>query len=134
MHFQHRGCWELTTTETPWCSRVPHFINCNCEVDGMGSRARRHSRPGQARRVPPLPDLAKWILSVAMLLGRLELLTVLVMLHPDFRRRWPRAVGYQRPREIAGYVVWTAGPLGGGLGQGFVRSWWSAGARAGAGN
>lgn len=42
---------------------------------------------GPARRAPPLPDLAKWILSVAMLLGRLELLTVLVMLHPDFRRR-----------------------------------------------
>jgi trk system potassium uptake protein TrkH len=32
----------------------------------------------------PLPDAAKWLLSFAMLLGRLELFTVLVMLSPDF--------------------------------------------------
>ncbi len=31
-----------------------------------------------------LPDSAKWILSASMLLGRLEILTVLVMLHPNF--------------------------------------------------
>ena len=31
-----------------------------------------------------LPDAAKWLLSFAMLLGRLELFTVLVMLSPDF--------------------------------------------------
>ena len=34
----------------------------------------------------PLPDGAKWVLSVAMLLGRLELLTVLVLLSPTFWR------------------------------------------------
>lgn len=34
----------------------------------------------------PLPDAAKWILSTAMLLGRLELLTVLVLLTPAFWR------------------------------------------------
>jgi len=33
-----------------------------------------------------MPDAAKWILSIAMLLGRLELLAVLVMLRPDFWR------------------------------------------------
>ena len=42
---------------------------------------------GPAGNFAPLPDAAKWILSVAMLLGRLELLTVLVMLDPDFWRR-----------------------------------------------
>ena len=42
---------------------------------------------GPAGTFEPLPDTAKWILSVAMLLGRLELLTVLVMLDPDFWRR-----------------------------------------------
>jgi len=42
---------------------------------------------GPAGSFAPLPDAAKWILSVAMLLGRLELLTVLVMLDPDFWRR-----------------------------------------------
>lgn len=34
-----------------------------------------------------LPDTAKWILSAGMLLGRLELFTVLVMLSPRFWRR-----------------------------------------------
>lgn len=42
---------------------------------------------GPAGTFAPLPDAAKWILSLAMLLGRLELLTVLVMLDPDFWRR-----------------------------------------------
>jgi len=42
---------------------------------------------GPAGTFAPLPDSAKWILSIAMLLGRLELLTVLVMLDPDFWRR-----------------------------------------------
>ncbi|MCB9989330.1 MAG: TrkH family potassium uptake protein [Rhodospirillales bacterium] len=35
----------------------------------------------------PLPDTAKWILCGGMLLGRLELFTVLVMLSPHFWRR-----------------------------------------------
>ncbi|MEX1109526.1 MAG: potassium transporter TrkH, partial [Dongiaceae bacterium] len=33
-----------------------------------------------------LPDGAKWVLSLAMLLGRLELLTVLVLFLPTFWR------------------------------------------------
>ena len=32
----------------------------------------------------PLPDSAKWILSISMLMGRLELFTILVMLSPTF--------------------------------------------------
>tara|TARA_R110002095_G_scaffold16697_4_gene19990 strand:- start:7134 stop:8516 length:1383 start_codon:yes stop_codon:yes gene_type:complete len=32
----------------------------------------------------PLPDSAKWILSIGMLFGRLELFTILVMLSPNF--------------------------------------------------
>lgn len=34
----------------------------------------------------PLPDGAKWVLSGAMLLGRLELFTILVLFEPDFWR------------------------------------------------
>jgi trk system potassium uptake protein TrkH len=34
-----------------------------------------------------LPDGAKWVLCIGMLLGRLEFLTVLVMLSPSFWRR-----------------------------------------------
>lgn len=41
---------------------------------------------GPAGNFQPLPDTAKWILSFAMLLGRLELMTVLVLLTPGFWR------------------------------------------------
>lgn len=34
-----------------------------------------------------LPDLAKWILAILMLIGRLEIFTVLVLLTPSFWRR-----------------------------------------------
>ena len=33
-----------------------------------------------------IPDLSKWILSIGMLLGRLELLAVLVLFFPSFWR------------------------------------------------
>jgi len=39
---------------------------------------------GPAGNFQPLPDSAKWILSLGMLLGRLELFTILVMLSPNF--------------------------------------------------
>ncbi|MGE0255947.1 MAG: TrkH family potassium uptake protein [Alphaproteobacteria bacterium] len=42
---------------------------------------------GPAGTFAPLPDAAKWILSAGMLLGRLELFTVLVLLAPSFWRR-----------------------------------------------
>ena len=42
---------------------------------------------GPAGTFAPLPDSAKWILCFGMLLGRLELFTVLVMLSPHFWRR-----------------------------------------------
>lgn len=41
---------------------------------------------GPAVTYAPLPDEAKWVMSAAMLLGRLELLTLLVMLTPSFWR------------------------------------------------
>jgi trk system potassium uptake protein TrkH len=42
---------------------------------------------GPAGNFDSLPDSAKWLLSFGMLLGRLELFTVLVMLSPSFWRR-----------------------------------------------
>ena len=39
---------------------------------------------GPAGNYQPLPDAAKWILAATMLIGRLELFTVLVMLSPRF--------------------------------------------------
>ncbi|MEM9421875.1 MAG: TrkH family potassium uptake protein, partial [Pseudomonadota bacterium] len=42
---------------------------------------------GPAGNYAPLPDGAKWILSAAMLLGRLELFTVLVLFAPGFWQR-----------------------------------------------
>ena len=41
---------------------------------------------GPAGTYNPLSDEVKWLFSLAMLLGRLELLTVLVLLFPDFWR------------------------------------------------
>ena len=41
---------------------------------------------GPAGNFLPLPDAAKWLLSFGMLLGRLELFTVLVLLMPRFWR------------------------------------------------
>ncbi|CAM3512208.1 TrkH family potassium uptake protein [Parendozoicomonas haliclonae] len=41
---------------------------------------------GPAGNFIPLPDAAKWILSVGMLMGRLEILTVLVLMTPSFWR------------------------------------------------
>lgn len=41
---------------------------------------------GPVGNFAPLPDTAKWLLSMAMLIGRLELLTVLVLLAPAFWR------------------------------------------------
>jgi trk system potassium uptake protein TrkH len=41
---------------------------------------------GPAGTFAPLPDVSKWTLSFAMLVGRLELFTVLVLLTPRFWR------------------------------------------------
>ena len=41
---------------------------------------------GPAGNFQPLPDPAKWVLMIAMVLGRLELLSVFVMLSGDFWR------------------------------------------------
>lgn len=41
---------------------------------------------GPAGTFAPLPAAAKWVLSLAMMLGRLELFTVLVLLRPEFWR------------------------------------------------
>ena len=37
--------------------------------------------------VSSLPDAAKWLLSLLMLLGRLELFTVLLLFTPDFWKK-----------------------------------------------
>jgi trk system potassium uptake protein len=42
---------------------------------------------GPAGNFAPLPDSAKWVLTAAMLLGRLEFFTVLVLFSPNF---WSR--------------------------------------------
>ena len=41
---------------------------------------------GPSGTFAPLPDAAKWVLSAGMLLGRLELFTVLVLFSPAFWR------------------------------------------------
>jgi trk system potassium uptake protein TrkH len=41
---------------------------------------------GPAGTFGPLPDAAKWALALAMIVGRLEVVTVLVLLSPTFWR------------------------------------------------
>ncbi|MGF1752279.1 TrkH family potassium uptake protein [Vibrio makurazakiensis] len=48
---------------------------------GMGSVI------GPTGNFAPLPDAAKWLLSIGMLMGRLEILTLLVLFFPAFWRR-----------------------------------------------
>ena len=42
---------------------------------------------GPAGNFQPLPAAAKWVLSMGMILGRLEFLTIIVLLTPAFWRR-----------------------------------------------
>jgi trk system potassium uptake protein TrkH len=42
---------------------------------------------GPSGTYQPLPDSAKWLLSIGMILGRLEIVTVLVLFHPNFWKR-----------------------------------------------
>ena len=42
---------------------------------------------GPTGNFAPLPDAAKWVLSFGMLMGRLEILTILVLFFPAFWRR-----------------------------------------------
>jgi trk system potassium uptake protein TrkH len=42
---------------------------------------------GPSGTYQPLPDSAKWLLSIVMILGRLEIVTVLVLFHPNFWKR-----------------------------------------------
>lgn len=69
-----------------------------CNVDFLSStsavaQAMANAGPGLSEAIGPagnfssLPDSAKWILCLAMLLGRLELFTILALLVPDFWRR-----------------------------------------------
>ncbi len=48
---------------------------------GMGSVI------GPTGNFAPLPDAAKWVLSLGMLMGRLEILTIIVLFFPAFWRR-----------------------------------------------
>jgi hypothetical protein len=67
----------LTLTGTDFITSMSGILTALANVGpGLGDG----DRP--AGNFAPLPDMAKWILSFAMLLGRLEIFTVLVLLPP----------------------------------------------------
>ncbi|MCI5073839.1 TrkH family potassium uptake protein [Oricola sp.] len=71
----------LTLTGTDFLTSLSGILTALANVGpGLGSII------GPAGNFGPLPDSAKWILSFAMLLGRLEIFTVLVLLSPAFWR------------------------------------------------
>ena len=62
-----------------WTTALSGAATAVCNVGpGVGSII------GPAGNFSTLPDAAKWLLTVGMLLGRLEILTVLVLLTPVF--------------------------------------------------
>ena len=58
-----------------------------CVVSSIGNMGPGLGEPGPAYSWNALPDAAKWLLSFLMLLGRLELFTVLLLFTPDFWKR-----------------------------------------------
>jgi trk system potassium uptake protein TrkH len=72
----------LTATGIDLLSALSGALTCLTNVGpGLGELI------GTAGNFSAVPDTAKWLLSVAMLLGRLEILAVLVVFTPVFWRR-----------------------------------------------
>jgi hypothetical protein len=64
-------------------------MRCHGKLSQLAPRLNRFAEAGghrAGRHFATLPDGAKWILAFAMLLGRLELFTVLVLVTPRFWR------------------------------------------------
>ena len=75
-------CWPVSGTAGPGPDhRTDRAATAVCNVGpGLGEII------GPAGNFSTLPDTAKWLLSIGMLLGRLEIITVLVLLTPAFWR------------------------------------------------
>ena len=58
-----------------------------CVISAIGNMGPGLGSTGPAYSWNALPDLAKWLLSFLMLLGRLELFTVLLLFTPDFWKK-----------------------------------------------
>ena len=71
----------LTLTGTDFITSMSGILTALANVGpGLGDII------GPAGNFAPLSDMAKWILSFAMLFGRLEIFTVLVLTAPSFWR------------------------------------------------
>ncbi|MEK1906334.1 MAG: potassium transporter TrkG, partial [Pseudomonas sp.] len=69
----------LTLTGLDWVTAITGAATAVCNVGpGLGPII------GPVGNFAPLPDAAKWLLTIGMLLGRLEILTVLVLFTPAF--------------------------------------------------
>lgn len=58
-----------------------------CVVSSIGNMGPGLGETGPAYSWSALPDVAKWLLAFLMLLGRLELFTVLLLFNPEFWKR-----------------------------------------------
>ena len=71
----------LTLAGLDWVTALTGAATAVCNVGpGLGPII------GPVGNFASLPDSAKWLLTIGMLLGRLEILTVLVLLFPAFWR------------------------------------------------
>ena len=58
-----------------------------CVISSIGNVGPGLGEMGPAYSWNALPDASKWLLSFLMLLGRLELFTILLLFTPDFWKR-----------------------------------------------
>lgn len=68
-------------------SGVAFTESVGCVISAIGNMGPGLGSTGPAYSWNALPDLAKWLLSFLMLLGRLELFTVLLLFTPDFWKK-----------------------------------------------
>ena len=79
-HYHHQH----TDNDGGWDSAEESI---GCVVSSIGNMGPGLGDTGPAYSWNALPDAAKWLLSFLMLLGRLELFTVLLLFTPEFWKR-----------------------------------------------
>ena len=63
-------------------------VNIHLEISGKDEKSPFGPIIGPNGDFSSLPDISKWILTVGMILGRLELFAILVLFIPSFWRKY----------------------------------------------
>ena len=60
----------------------------SCTISALGNTGPGMGAYGPAFTMSSMPDVVKWIMSFLMLIGRLELFSVLILFSPVFWKEW----------------------------------------------